>query len=51
VVYGHNGSGKLIDARAVHGQIRWCTEFLRAVDGEHFQRMCAATDTDQAVLP
>ncbi|MCW2754806.1 MAG: hypothetical protein JWQ32_2217 [Marmoricola sp.] len=41
----------VLDARAVHGQIRRCMEFLRAVDGEHFQRMCAATNTDPAALP
>jgi wobble nucleotide-excising tRNase len=41
----------VLDARAVHGQLRRCMEFLRAVDGEHFQRMCVATDTDTAVLP
>ncbi|MCJ1697958.1 AAA family ATPase [Rathayibacter caricis] len=36
----------VLDARAVHGQIRRCMEFLRAVDGEHFERMCAATGID-----
>jgi wobble nucleotide-excising tRNase len=40
----------VLDARAVHGQIRRCMEFLRAVDDEHFQRMCKATDTDPTVL-
>ena len=41
----------VLDARAIHGQIRRCMEFLRAVDGEHFERMCAATSTNSAVLP
>ncbi|MDJ1115106.1 AAA family ATPase [Microbacterium dauci] len=41
----------VLDARAVHGQIRRCMEFLRAVDGEHFQRMCAATGADAGLLP
>ena len=40
----------VLDARAVHGQIRRCMEFLRAVDSEHFERMCTATDTDPTVL-
>lgn len=41
----------VLDARAVHAQIRRCMEFLRSVDSEHFERMCVATDTDLAVLP
>lgn len=41
----------VLDARAVHGQIRRCMEFLRAVDSEHFERMCAATGIDPAALP
>ncbi len=41
----------VLDARAVHGQIRRCMEFLRAVDAEHFERMCTATGTDPATLP
>ena len=41
----------VLDARAVYGQIRRCMEFLRAVDGEHFERMCAATSNNPAVLP
>lgn len=41
----------VLDARAVYGQIRRCMEFLRAVDGEHFERMCAATSANPAVLP
>jgi len=40
----------VLDARAVHGQIRRSMEFLRAVDGEHFDRMCAATSIDPATL-
>lgn len=40
----------VLDARAVHGQIRRCMEFLRAVEGEHFGRMCAATGIDPATL-
>jgi len=41
----------VLDARAVHGQIRRCMEFLRAVDGEHFERMCKATGTDPSTIP
>jgi wobble nucleotide-excising tRNase len=41
----------VLDARAVHGQIRRCMEFLRAVDSEHFERMCAGTGTDPGILP
>lgn len=33
----------VLDARAVHGQIRRSMEFLRAVDADHFDRMCRAT--------
>lgn len=40
----------VLDARAVHGQIRRCVEFLRAVDAEHFERMCKATGTDPSTL-
>lgn len=40
----------VLDARAVHGQIRRCMEFLRAVDSEHFARMCKATDVDPSTL-
>jgi len=40
----------VLDARAVHGQIRRCMEFLRAVDGEHFQRMCEATTVNPDTL-
>jgi wobble nucleotide-excising tRNase len=41
----------VLDARAVHAQIRRCMEFLRAADREHFERMCTATDTDPTKLP
>ncbi len=41
----------VLDARAVHGQFRRCMEFLRAVDGEHFERMCKATGTDPSTIP
>jgi wobble nucleotide-excising tRNase len=41
----------VLDARAVHGQIRRCMEFLRAVDSEHFERMCTANGIDVATLP
>ncbi len=40
----------VLDARAVHSQIRRCMEFLRAVDREHFERMCKATGIDFATL-
>lgn len=40
----------VLDARAVHGQIRRCMEFLRSADAEHFARMCTATDIDPATL-
>jgi len=41
----------VLDARAVRGQIRRCMEFLRAMDCEHFERMCAATEVVPAKLP
>ena len=44
--FSHGEGGEsvdVLDARAVHGQIRRCMEFLRAVDTQHFDRMCAAT--------
>ncbi|MGC5627250.1 AAA family ATPase [Georgenia sp. Z1344] len=41
----------VLDARAVHGQIRRCLEFLRAVDSEHFDRMCTATGVAPESLP
>jgi wobble nucleotide-excising tRNase len=40
----------VLDARAVHSQIRRCMEFLKAVDSEHFERMCKATDSDPSTL-
>ena len=40
----------VLDARAVHGQIRRSMEFLRSVDAEHFVRMCAATDNDSTII-
>lgn len=43
-------SVELLDVRAVHGQIRRCMEFLRAVDGEHFVNMCKAVGVDPAAL-
>jgi len=46
---GHE-SVDVLDARAVHGQIRRCMEFLLSVDPEHFTRMCTATDIDPAAL-
>jgi wobble nucleotide-excising tRNase len=41
----------VLDARTVHEQIRRCMEFMRAVDPEHFERMCTATGTDSSTLP
>lgn len=41
----------VLDARAVHAQIRRSMEFLRSVDTQHFERMCKATDTDLGTLP
>lgn len=40
----------VLDARAVHVQIRRCMEFMCAVDGEHFERMCKATGIDASTL-
>lgn len=40
----------VLDARAVHVQIRRCMEFLRSVDGEHFERMCTATGVDPTTI-
>lgn len=40
----------VLDARAVHGQIRRCMEFLKAADSVHFDRMCSATNVDAATL-
>ncbi len=46
-----NESVDVLDARAVQGQIRRCMEFLRAVDADHFERMCRATHTEATALP
>ena len=40
----------VLDARAVHGQIRRTMEFLNSVDPKHFSRMCKATGVDETVL-
>jgi len=40
----------VLDARAIHGQIRRCMEFLKFADTEHFVRMCKATDSDAAAI-
>ncbi|REK78052.1 hypothetical protein DVG80_32620 [Rhodococcus erythropolis] len=40
----------VLDARAIHGQIRRCMEFLKFADTEHFERMCKATDSDPAAI-
>ncbi|WP_060916095.1 AAA family ATPase [Microbacterium oleivorans] len=41
---------EVLDARAVHGQVRRCMEFLRAVDPDHFANMCKAVKVDSTVL-
>jgi wobble nucleotide-excising tRNase len=41
----------VLDARAVHGQIRRCMQFLRESDATHFERMCAAAGIDPTSLP
>ncbi|WP_050806647.1 AAA family ATPase [Nesterenkonia sp. F] len=46
-----NESVDVLDARTVHGQIMRCMQFLKEVDGEHFERMCTATDVDPTMLP
>lgn len=51
--FSHGEGGEtleLLDARAVHRQIRRCMEFLKAIDNEHFERMCKATDQDSSML-
>lgn len=40
----------VLDARATHGHIRRCMEFLRFADPEHFDRLCRATGIDSAAL-
>lgn len=41
----------VLDARAVHGQIRRCMQFLRDSDPTHFERMCTAAEIDPTSLP
>ncbi len=41
----------VLDARAVHGQIRRCMQFLRESDPTHFERMCTAAGIDPTSLP
>lgn len=40
----------VLDARALHGQIRRCMELLRHSDEQHFDRMCKATGANTAEL-
>jgi wobble nucleotide-excising tRNase len=40
----------VLDARAIHGLIRRCMEFMKSADGQHFERMCKATGSDAAVV-
>lgn len=40
----------VLDAHVVHRQIRRCMEFLRAVDEEHYLRMCKAAKVEPTVL-
>ncbi len=42
---------EVLDARAVHSQIRRCVEFLRAVDADHFHNMCVAVNVDPNSIP
>lgn len=37
----------VLDARSVHAQLRRAMEFLKAVDEEHFRRMCQAAKIDK----
>lgn len=51
--FSHGEGGEtvgMLDARAVHGHIRRCMEFLRSVDNDHFVRMCEAVKVDPKVL-
>ncbi|KQH80137.1 hypothetical protein AO501_32790 [Mycobacterium gordonae] len=41
----------VLDARAVHGQIRRCMQFLRESDLTHFERMCTAAGINPTSLP
>lgn len=45
-----NETVEVLDARVVHGQVRRCMEFLRAVDREHFDNMCKAVKVDPEAL-
>ncbi len=45
-----NESIDVLDARAVHDRIRRCMDFLRAVDREHFERMCTGAGIDLTTL-
>ncbi|XBB65389.1 AAA family ATPase [Nocardioides sp. WV_118_6] len=51
--YSHGEGGEVIDildAKAVHRQIRRCMAFLRLADPTHFAHMCKATEVDESVL-
>lgn len=41
---------EVLDARAVHSDIRRCMEFLRSVDAGHFENMCKAVKLDPTAL-
>jgi hypothetical protein len=41
---------EVLDARAVHSDIRRCMEFLRSIDADHFAKMCEAVKVDPAGL-
>lgn len=40
----------VMDARAIHHNIKRCMEFLRNADPDHFAHMCKATSSDATVL-
>lgn len=51
--YSHGEGAEVVDvldARAVHQQIRRCMEFLKYVDDEHFLRMCKAAHSDESLV-
>lgn len=51
--YSHSEGAEhldVLDARAVHGQIRRTMEFLKSVDPKHFSRMCKATAVDEGII-
>lgn len=51
--FSHGEGGEtvdVLDARAVHLQLRRSMEFMRAADPEHFRRMCEATNADSSFL-